>query len=83
MSSRKQFHIGVFIPSASAAQLLDTACVDLFCIGSYEYLSPLAIAPKEITSLAPGVKISYIGTEKAGKIMDVLINSTSPLTSTC
>lgn len=81
MSARKQFHVGVFIPSASAAQLLDTACVDLFCIGSFEYLSPLSIVPKEITSLAPGVKISYIGSQKAGKFLEFLVYFTPPLTS--
>lgn len=81
MSDRKQFHIGVFIPSASAAQLLDTACIDLFCIGSYEYLSPLPIVPKEITSLAPEVKISYIGSQKAGKVLEFLVSFTPPLTS--
>lgn len=69
MSSRKQFHVGVFIPSASAAQLLDTACIDVFGIASYEYLSPLPIVPKEILSLAPQIKISYIGSQKAGKLI--------------
>lgn len=68
MNARNNLHIGVFIPSASAAQLLDTACVDVFAISSYQYLSQLPMVPKHLSSLAPEVDISYIGSQKAGKV---------------
>lgn len=68
MTNRKHLHIGVFIPSPSAAQLLDTACIDVFAVSSYQYLSPLPIVPKHLSSLAPEIKISYIGSQKPGKI---------------
>lgn len=79
MSARKQLHIGVFIPSASAAQLLDTASIDVFGMSSYQYLSPMAFVPKDISSLAPEVKISYVGSQKAGEATE---NQISPLLST-
>lgn len=71
MSARKNLHIGVFIPVPSGAQLLDTACIDVFGVASYEYLSPLSIVPKDLVSLAPEVKISYIGSQKSGEILNV------------
>lgn len=71
MSARTNLHIGVFIPAPSGAQLLDTACIDVFGVASYEYLSPLSIVPKDLVALAPGVKISYIGSQKSGEILDV------------
>lgn len=67
MTDRKNLHIGVFIPAPLGAQLLDTACIDVFGVASYEYLSALSIVPKEISSLAPEVKISYIGSQKSGE----------------
>lgn len=67
MSARKHLHIGVFIPSPSAAQLLDTACIDVFAIGSYQYLSPLPMVPSHLSSLAPEMTISYIGSQKPGE----------------
>lgn len=74
MSARKHIHVGVFIPSASAAQLLDTACVDVFAISSHQYLSALDaldMAPKDLSSLAPEVKISYIGSQKSGEVPEI------------
>ncbi|KAI3397590.1 hypothetical protein diail_10562 [Diaporthe ilicicola] len=69
MSARKHLHIGVFVPSPSAAQLLDTACVDVFAISSYQYLSPLPMIPSHLSSLAPEVTISYIGSQKPGSLI--------------
>lgn len=69
MSARKNIHIGVFIPAPRGAQLLDTACIDVFGIASYEYLSELPILPKDLSSVAPEVKISYIGSQKSGEIL--------------
>ncbi|ROW18162.1 hypothetical protein VPNG_00079 [Cytospora leucostoma] len=59
--ARKHLHIGVYIPSPSGAQLLDTACVDILAMMSHQYLSDLAGLPERLTSLAPDVTISYIG----------------------
>jgi len=54
--SRKTVRIGVFLPVG--AQLLDTACIDVFATMSIEYLSLLeGVAPSPIVSLAPSVKI--------------------------
>lgn len=36
--ARQHIRIGVFIPSPSATQLLDTACVDIFAMMSHQYL---------------------------------------------
>jgi hypothetical protein len=66
MSVRNNLHVGVFIPST--AQLLDTACVDVFAISSRQYLSLLPMVPSHISCLAPEIKISYIGSQKPGKI---------------
>ncbi|KAK2610444.1 hypothetical protein N8I77_003872 [Diaporthe amygdali] len=69
MSARQHLHIGVFIPSASAAQLLDTACIDVFAISSYQYLSSMPMVPSHLSSLAPEIKISYIGSQKPGSLI--------------
>ncbi|KAI7783015.1 hypothetical protein LA080_012610 [Diaporthe eres] len=69
MSARTNLHIGVFIPAPSGAQLLDTACIDVFCVASYEYLSALSIVPKDLVALAPEVKISYIGSQQSGSLI--------------
>ncbi|KUI67294.1 Isonitrile hydratase [Cytospora mali] len=58
--TRKHLHIGVFIPSPSAAQLLDLACVDIFAMMSHQYLHNLPMLPSHLTSLAPDITISYI-----------------------
>lgn len=71
MSARQHLHIGVFIPSASAAQLLDTACIDVFAISSYQYLSSMPMVPSHLSSLAPEIKISYIGSQKPGEIPSI------------
>lgn len=54
--SRHKVRIGVFIPLG--AQLLDTACIDIFGCMSYEYMSLLAdTLPSAIVNLAPSVSI--------------------------
>ncbi|KAK0618446.1 class I glutamine amidotransferase-like protein [Bombardia bombarda] len=66
--SRKTVRIGVFIPTE--AQLLDTACIDVFGSMSYEYQSGLSyMIPETIYSLAPSVSISYISTIKPGELI--------------
>lgn len=72
MSARKNLHIGVFIPSPSGAQLLDTACIDVFGCASHEYLSALSsFLPTDLSSVAPEIQISYIGSQKSGEILNV------------
>ncbi|KAL1884305.1 hypothetical protein VTK73DRAFT_3289 [Phialemonium thermophilum] len=51
--------IGVFLPSG--AQVLDTACVDIFGMMSIDYLGPIEGIPEPIKALAPRVTIAYIG----------------------
>jgi transcriptional regulator GlxA family with amidase domain len=52
--------IAVLLPSAT--QLLDLACIDLFAIMSKSYLSSIPFLPASISTLAPDVTFSYIGT---------------------
>ncbi|KAK1769540.1 class I glutamine amidotransferase-like protein [Phialemonium atrogriseum] len=63
-SDRPTVRIGVFLPSG--AQLLDTACVDLFDMMSHEYLSALEKLPRAAADIAPHVWIAYVGTVAAG-----------------
>lgn len=66
-SDRPTVRIGVFLPSG--AQLLDTACVDLFDMMSHEYLSALSALeklPQAVSDIAPHVWIAYVGTVAAG-----------------
>lgn len=67
--TRKTVRIGVFIPSDT--QLLDTACVDIFCMMSYEYLAPLTFLPGHLAELAPSVEILYIGSQAAGSLVEL------------
>lgn len=54
--SRHKVRIGVFIPLG--AQLLDTACIDIFASMSHEYMSLLSeMLPSAMINLAPSVSI--------------------------
>ncbi|KAK5627173.1 hypothetical protein RRF57_002888 [Xylaria bambusicola] len=63
MSKSSPVKIGVFVPGE--CQLLDLACVDVFCMMSKEYLSVLPMLPKHITDIAPSVEIFYITSPEA------------------
>jgi len=63
-SAASQVRVGVYIPTG--AQLLDTACVDIFAMMGRDYLGLLDMVPKSIVDLAPDVWISYISTTGPG-----------------
>ncbi|KAK3942137.1 class I glutamine amidotransferase-like protein [Diplogelasinospora grovesii] len=68
--ARTQIKIGVFLPSE--AQLLDTACIDIFGSMSYEYLSRLPdLVPAALYNLAPSVVIYYISTVQPGELIEL------------
>lgn len=60
----KTIKIGVFLPNA--AQLLDTACVDVLGTMSKKYLSMLPILPPHVAALAPDVVTIYISSKSMG-----------------
>lgn len=62
----KNLHIGVFLPSPTPTQLLDTACIDVLAVMSQQYLKELPMIPSHLVSLAPDMTISYIGSSSQG-----------------
>ncbi|KAJ9157621.1 ThiJ/PfpI family protein [Pleurostoma richardsiae] len=70
--------IGVFIPFG--AQLLDTACVDVFSCMSDQYLSPMRSVPSALKALAPHVSIAYVGTKPAGSLVELTAGVSIPVT---
>jgi transcriptional regulator GlxA family with amidase domain len=70
MSKRPVVRIGIFIPSG--AQLLDTACVDVFQICSHDYLALMSdMLPSSLIDLAPEVKFLYISQKPAGELVEL------------
>ncbi len=75
MSERHTVRIGVLVLPPTGCQLLDLACVDVFCIGSYDYLKQVGdYAPAQIADIAPNVEIKYISTVKSGSLVPLTAN---------
>lgn len=66
---RPTVRIGVFLPSG--AQLLDTACIDIFEMMGAGYLSLLDLLPAAVAGLAPAVSIAYVGTVNRGEPIEL------------
>jgi putative intracellular protease/amidase len=68
-AARPTVRIGVFMPSG--AQVLDTACVDIFEMMGHGYLSLLPFLPAAVAELAPIVSIAYVGTVQPGEPIEM------------
>ncbi|SPO07737.1 uncharacterized protein DNG_10432 [Cephalotrichum gorgonifer] len=62
MSPTKKVKLGVFIPGG--AQLLDTACVDIFAMGGQDYIKYASKLPQAVRDQAPDISILYIAPGK-------------------
>ena len=78
MGTRKTVRIGVFMPSE--CQLLDTACIDVFSMMGYGYLSVIPFLPKHVSELAPEVWIAYVGTTAPGTLTPLTAGVKTPIT---
>lgn len=72
-TARKTVRIGVFLPIK--AQLLDTACIDVFAMMGHGLLAEYGgLAPPALLELAPDVWIAYIAAQPAGALLPLTAN---------